>query len=50
MNDGKPEDKRPAKLEEVLENGEKPVEGLNCPCFGKRPRKERPKKDSWFDT
>lgn len=50
MTQGKPEDRRPRATEEVLENGEKPGEGLNCPCFGERPRRERPKKDSWLDT
>jgi len=51
---GKPEDRRPRATEEardeVLENGEKPGEGLNCPCFGERPKKERPKKGDWLDT
>ena len=38
MNEGRPEDRKPAAPEEVgeevLENGEKHGEGLNCPCFG----------------
>ena len=54
MKDAKPEDRKPAApeetLEEVLENGERPGEGLNCPCFGERPKKERPKKGDWLDT
>ena len=54
MTQGKPEDRRLRATEEardeVLENGEKPGEGLNCPCFGKQPRRERPRKDLWLDT
>ena len=50
MKDERTEEKKPAAPEEVLENGEKPREGINCPCFGQRPMKERPKKDSWLDT
>ena len=54
MTQEKPEDRKPATPEEageeVLENGERPGEGLNCPCFGERPRRERPRKDVWLDT
>ena len=54
MTLGKLEDRKPTATEEprqeVPENGEKPGEGLNCPCFGERPRRERPRKDLWLDT
>ena len=54
MTQGKPEDRKPATPEkagnEALENGWKPGEELNCPCFGARPRRERPKRDPWLDT
>jgi len=44
MKDGNPEEKKPAAPEETRENGEKPGEGLNCPCFGERHREERSRK------
>ena len=54
MTQGKPEDRRPRATEEVGEEApekrEKPGEGLNCPCFGEQPRRERPRKDLWLDT
>ena len=54
MTQEKPEDRKATAPEEprqeILENGEKPGEGLNCPCFGERPKKERPKKGDWLDT
>ena len=54
MNEGRPEDRKPAAPEEsrkeVLENGWKPGEGLNCPCSRRRYGEEKPRKwPRWID-
>ena len=54
MTQEKPEDGKVADPEEtgveVLENGWKPGEGLNCPCFGRSHEEEKPRKwPRWID-
>ena len=54
MTQEKPEDRKVTTKEEspkeVLENGWKPGEGLNCPCFGRSHEEEKPRKwPRWID-
>ena len=54
MTQERPEDRKPAAPEEsrkeVLEDGEKPGEGLNCPCSRRRYGEEKPRKwPRWID-
>ena len=54
MTQEKPEDRKVTTKEEspkeVLENGERPGEGINCPCSRRRDGEEKPRKwPRWID-